>query len=142
MIVQEFVPGRAMSVALMVNGNRTAQLLPCEQRISNDGLFQYLGGSIAREHERIAFDARSAIVGLDGLHGFVGIDFILDDQNRVWFLEINPRLTTSYLGLRRIAQFNLAASMMGNHQEIQWFPDGITWNVQESALAFDIHLKA
>ena len=48
-----------------------------------------------------------------GLAGFVGVDLILDDRedgaNDDRVVEINPRLTTSYVGLRALSRDNLAA---------------------------------
>ena len=38
----------------------------------------------------------------EGLAGWVGIDLIISpDQTQATILEVNPRLTTSYVGLRR-----------------------------------------
>jgi predicted ATP-grasp superfamily ATP-dependent carboligase len=50
-----------------------------------------------------------------GLSGYFGVDLVLGEsadgsQDRV--IEINPRLTTSYLGLRRLARFNLAQALL------------------------------
>ena len=47
---------------------------------------------------------------LPGLWGFVGVDLILDPQPRV--LEINPRLTTSYVGLREAYGINPATWLL------------------------------
>jgi predicted ATP-grasp superfamily ATP-dependent carboligase len=43
-----------------------------------------------------------------GLAGFVGVDLVLADGGPV-VVEINPRLTTAYLGLRRACAANVAA---------------------------------
>ena len=42
---------------------------------------------------------------LDGHFGFIGVDAIITDSN-IFFLEINPRLTTSYIGLRKTLGIN------------------------------------
>ena len=46
--------------------------------------------------------------------GYVGIDMILgpDGPESDVVLELNPRLTTSYLGLRQLARGNLAEAML------------------------------
>ena len=47
--------------------------------------------------------------------GYVGVDLVLGDNadgNGDRVIEINPRLTTSYVGLRAAAQANLAAAML------------------------------
>jgi predicted ATP-grasp superfamily ATP-dependent carboligase len=43
------------------------------------------------------------------------VDLVLGDAadgSRDWAMEINPRLTTSYLGLRTLATTNLAEAML------------------------------
>ena len=42
----------------------------------------------------------------EGYNGFFGIDAILTKDNKILFLEINPRLTTSYIGLSKSLGFN------------------------------------
>ena len=42
---------------------------------------------------------------LDCYFGFIGVDAIITDSN-IFFLEINPRLTTSYIGLRKTLGIN------------------------------------
>ena len=49
---------------------------------------------------------------MPGLQGYVGVDVVLGDDRRDWAIEINPRLTTSYVGLRALARFNLAEAML------------------------------
>ena len=44
----------------------------------------------------------------DGHYGFFGIDAILENNGNIVFLEINPRLTTSYAGLKKTLGFNPA----------------------------------
>ena len=59
-----------------------------------------------------AFDAAEKAVGLfSGLRGYVGVDLILG-QKEVFVLEVNPRLTTSYVGLREVAGFNVGQAMV------------------------------
>jgi hypothetical protein len=63
----------------------------------------------AIEVARRAAEALAAAAG--GLRGYLGIDLVLADGGpRV--IEINPRLTTSYLGLRRVAGANLAGFIL------------------------------
>ncbi len=44
-------------------------------------------------------------------NGYFGIDMIIG-ENEAWVLEVNPRLTMSYLWLREITPFNLAQKML------------------------------
>jgi predicted ATP-grasp superfamily ATP-dependent carboligase len=61
--------------------------------------------------ERAVRLTRQAIETMPGLLGYVGIDIVLgaaEDGSQDWLIELNPRLTTSYIGLRALAQTNLA----------------------------------
>jgi len=46
--------------------------------------------------------------GFTGYDGFFGMDFIISENKEIFFLEINPRLTTSYTFLRESIGFNPA----------------------------------
>jgi predicted ATP-grasp superfamily ATP-dependent carboligase len=119
MILQEFVPGRAASVAFLCGprGQQVA-LLPTFQLLSDDGRFKYRGGELPIPPdlaERAVKLGRRAIECVPGLYGYVGVDLVLggaDDGSRDYAIEINPRLTTSYIGLRALAEFNIAWAML------------------------------
>ena len=46
--------------------------------------------------------------GYSGYNGFFGMDFVISENKEIFFLEINPRLTTSYTFLRESIGFNPA----------------------------------
>jgi predicted ATP-grasp superfamily ATP-dependent carboligase len=54
--------------------------------------------------------ACAAVSLVPGLKGYVGVDLVLTD-NGVQLIEINPRLTTSYIGLRQVVRTNLAQAI-------------------------------
>jgi predicted ATP-grasp superfamily ATP-dependent carboligase len=134
-IVQPFVPGFAASVAFLIGPQQYVALAPAAQHLSDDGEFHYLGGAVPLPNdlaERAARVARRALAVIDGLCGYVGVDVVLGgepDGGDDWVIEINPRLTTSYLGLRRLARTNLAESMlriaMGKEAEPVTWRDGV-----------------
>ena len=97
---------------------RFTPLPACRQWLSNDGRFQYLGG-ITPLPEPLAQRARelgtAAVAALPPTVGYVGIDLVLgaaEDGRDDVVIEVNPRLTTSYVGLRQLARTNLAAAML------------------------------
>ncbi|NIV10374.1 MAG: ATP-grasp domain-containing protein, partial [Aliifodinibius sp.] len=51
--------------------------------------------------------AQRTVELLRGLRGYVGVDMVLTNDEPV-VVEVNPRLTTSYIGLRKVINFNLA----------------------------------
>jgi predicted ATP-grasp superfamily ATP-dependent carboligase len=118
LIVQPFVPGRAASVACLVGAGQPVVLPAAEQRLSADGRFFYRGGSLplpAALNHRAQRLAAQAVRAVSGLFGYVGVDLVLgdaEDSSQDVVIEINPRLTTSYVGLRRLARFNLAEAML------------------------------
>jgi predicted ATP-grasp superfamily ATP-dependent carboligase len=118
LMMQRYTPGFAASVSFLAGTRKRHSLPAAEQRLSRDGRFRYLGGCLPlpnhldRRARRLAERAAECI---EGLNGWFGVDLILgdaEDGSGDVAIEINPRLTTSYLGLRRLARFNLAASLI------------------------------
>jgi tyramine---L-glutamate ligase len=131
-IIQPLIPGFAASVAFLIGPNQSVALPPCAQHL-DDG-FQYLGGSTpipADLASRATSIARSAIARVPGLYGYVGVDVLLGERD--WAIEINPRLTTSYLGLHRLCEGNLADALLrvvrGDEVELSWREKSCEWRV-------------
>jgi predicted ATP-grasp superfamily ATP-dependent carboligase len=118
MLLQPFVAGMPASVAFLLGPNQTVPLAPAAQHLSADGRFHYLGGMLPLTPalaERAVSLGRRAVQPLSGLRGYVGVDLVLgaaDDGSEDYAIEINPRLTTSYIGLRALAVANLAELML------------------------------
>ncbi len=157
LIVQPFVPGVPASVAFLLGPARGTDkpqapargrpvarawglgLPPAAQRLSEDGRFRYLGGSaplapaLAQRAHTIAW---TAVQTRPGLHGYVGVDVVLGDApdgSADWVIEINPRLTTSYVGLRALARGNLAGVLLrvvqgGAKPELGWHEGTVAWS--------------
>jgi hypothetical protein len=111
-VVQPYHPGRAASIAFLVAGDTKIPLEPAEQILSTDGRFAYLGGRFPMspaDAERARRLGERALAGIVGLAGYVGVDLVLgvSEADDV-VLEVNPRLTTSYVGLRQRTSRNLA----------------------------------
>ena len=144
LVVQPFQPGVPFSVAALIDPHRDACSVfpPALQRLSNDGSFRYLGGVVPYWPddldrggiEDLIADVRAAI---PGLCGYVGFDMIRpsDGGQSPVVVEINPRLTTSYLGYRALTHENLAERMLHRrslpptvswqHQRVEFTPDGV-----------------
>lgn len=117
-ILQPYIPGRAASIAWLVGPRQQVALPPAEQILTPDGRFHYQGGrlplepALARRAVRLT---QRAIAAVPGLLGYVGVDIILgpaEDGSQDQVIELNPRLTTSYIGLRALAKTNLAQGML------------------------------
>ncbi|MSU80250.1 MAG: ATP-grasp domain-containing protein [Gemmataceae bacterium] len=130
LIIQEYFKGRAASLAVISGPGEFLVLHPAWQRISRDGRFRYLGGVVPIEGHsaRLAYGMGKMVAEcMDGLQGYFGIDIVLGAEADV-VIEINPRLTTSYIGLRKLCQDNLAhailRAVMGNEiGNLTWSDD-------------------
>lgn len=116
--LEEYCRGVPASAALLCGPAECLALPPCRQRLSDDGQLRYLGGSLPLPSSlaaRAARLAKWAVAALPNAAGYLGVDLVLGeraDGSRDVVIEINPRLTTSYLGLRALCRQNLAGAIL------------------------------
>lgn len=117
--LEEFCEGVPVSVALLCGPAGTCPLPPCRQALSTDGRFTYLGGSLPLDDAADQAPAKQlalrAIKTLGEVTGYLGVDLVLGRDAAPGgdvVIEINPRLTTSYVGLRAASRVNLAQAMI------------------------------
>ena len=134
---EAYVPGRPCSVAVIGD----APLPPGEQHIKiagSPGRLSYHGGSIpAPDVDRAAVNRLVAQVhaAVPGLRGWWGIDFVIPDEPfdgsfDPVLIEVNPRLTTSYLGYRALTDDNLAERLLFPERAfppLRWNPGRATF---------------
>lgn len=108
-LIQPWIKGRSLSVGGVFGlVHRHIRVLPiAEQHLSSDGRFRYLGGTIpadvsAADQAAVEELVLTACDCIPGLRGYVGFDVILPDGQPPILVEINPRLTTSYVGYRQL----------------------------------------
>lgn len=104
MIIQEFIPGIAASMSILCHAGRALLLASNRQMFHFSNGRGHLQGVIvnglpeyATQFNEIANDIADS---LPGLSGYVGVDVVISDNGPL-VVEINPRLTTAYSGLRR-----------------------------------------
>ena len=123
LIRQPFVEGEAMSLAV-INNSETIHVLPlAKQRLSEDGRFHYLGSEIPSTSESSGEVQRIVQLvskHITGLSGYWGVDLIRQRDENWVVVEINPRLTSSYLAYRELACINLAQLMLDFPTELKW----------------------
>ena len=113
-LLQTHVRGTALSQAIVGGPAGLWFCPPCFQHISKDGSFAYQGGStpipksLARRAELLT---EKLVKTLPRWLGWLGVDMILGEEGD-FILEINPRLTTSFVGLNRAAGGGLATSIL------------------------------
>jgi tyramine---L-glutamate ligase len=111
LVMQRYVRGRAASVSLLANGDCAVPLAVNEQRVTAAPAFSYRGGVTPFDHPLAAAAgdaAARACAAIPGLRGYVGVDLVLTGAGPV-LIEVNPRLTMAYLGVRAAVDENVAA---------------------------------
>ena len=112
-LLQTYLEGVHASVSLLVAAHGSLPLSLNGQDVGTGMAFDYRGGVTPLNHPAAqqAFDsAQAAVRQLPGLRGYVGVDMVLA-QEQAWIIEVNPRITTAYIGLRRAIQLNLAQAI-------------------------------
>ena len=128
--LERFCRGIPASVAVLCGPTRHTVLPGGRQRLSDDGRLRYLGGSLPLPSEyawRATRLAERAVAALPEPFGYLGLDLVLGeraDGSDDVVIEINPRLTSSYLGLRALCRHNLAGAML---QAAQGEPMALSW---------------
>jgi tyramine---L-glutamate ligase len=112
-LLQSFVAGTHVSVSLLVGINRCLPLSLNLQLIEAGSPFRYMGSQVPFCHPvgcRAMELACSAVNLIPGLKGYVGVDLVLTEDS-AQLIEINPRPTTSYIGLRQVSSVNVAQAI-------------------------------
>ncbi|HUF36735.1 MAG TPA: ATP-grasp domain-containing protein [Gemmatimonadales bacterium] len=127
LVAQPWIEGEPLSLSLLCAGG-TARLLSCNrQRIAvrggRVGLEAVVVNAVADGDGRFASLGERIAAAVPGLWGYVGVDLVLAPEGPV-VLEINPRLTTSYCGLRTALGLNPAGLVLGllrsSDSPIEW----------------------
>lgn len=125
-MVQAYVKGETLSLSLLLDNddalvlsinkqtiNRTANTLSFTATTINDRASNHFSLAQAKNL------ARQLQHTISGLWGFVGVDFILSEEGPI-IVDINPRLTTSYIGLKQSLGLNPFALLLNlSEQGIQ-----------------------
>ncbi len=108
-LLQEFVVGKACSASLLVSDDIV--LLSLNSQEMTD--FVYTGATVP-----ITVDDLEEIFKvtdrINGLFGYVGIDFILNNGG-LYIIEINPRPTTPIVAFNEVYDINLAELILKNY---------------------------
>lgn len=140
-LLQPWVEGRAVSISAIVVGNEITLLPAVSQAITLPRL-SYQGGAGPlddQSQQRASALAQAALRSLPrSIRGVVGFDLVLADlPAEDCVIEVNPRVTTSYIGLRKIVAGNLAQRIVGLDRSpvqctvlrdsVRWTPEGVVW---------------
>ncbi len=103
-LLQPFHDGIPMSASFLIAEDRPWLIGIGRQRIAlREERFLYQGGVIPVPCPQAEALLGRAVQSVPGLRGFVGVDFLWEPQlGETTVLEINPRATTSFVGLSRL----------------------------------------
>ena len=120
-VIEPWVEGEALSLSLLC-GAAGSELIAINRqriRIAPDGALHFDGvepAAIALHDLRataLRHFAEAVVRSLPGLRGFVGIDLVWHDGAGPVAIEINPRLTSAYVGLSARLARPLGAEILG-----------------------------
>jgi hypothetical protein len=105
-IIQKIIPGTPGSISA-VSKNNNVSILTINKQLINKRNFSYHGGIINYQFKNTRY-LKSVVEQIKerytGLNGYFGIDFIYNN-GEYYFLEINPRFTSSIIGIAELYNF-------------------------------------
>lgn len=143
-VVEEWVDGIPGSVAVLCNSRVDLILPACRQYIRGAKQLEYAGGSFpvsAEFNERARRLAERVIDAMPKTCGYFGIDIVWgEDRCEDSVIEINPRLTTSYVGLRKATHHNLLSILLNSDPQapsISWLQNEFEFEANGTIREFD-----
>ena len=118
-IVQKFIEGDPASVCVLSTGKKSMAISLTKQSVKVSGPNEsssYEGGIVPFEHplkDDASTLAEKVVESFPGLRGYLGVDVVLAEET-AFVLDVNPRLTTSYVGLRKVVDFNIAEALINS----------------------------
>ena len=100
-LIQPFFVGEPRSATFLARPGLPARLLGVGRQdvIRIGASFAYRGGTLLDEELSLDHPARLAVDSIEGLAGPVGVDYLQTPDGPVTVIEVNPRPTTSCVGL-------------------------------------------
>ncbi|MDI1362392.1 ATP-grasp domain-containing protein [Methylotenera sp.] len=138
-IIQPFQQGITASLSMLCRAGK-GWLLSCnKQNISlNADTFNLTGitvNGMQTYWQRFETLARKIAKMLPDAAGYIGVDVIVDVENdKIYVVEINPRLTTSYVGLREAIGHNPAKIILESIKDSQFTMPALQRNMVEISL--------
>lgn len=115
-LMQPYLSGQPASLSCLFKYGKAWLICYNHQQIMMEqGRFKLQGCLVNSPSDRLDFYGgllSKIAVALPGLWGYVGIDIIEHPALGPLVLEINPRLTTSYVGIRRATGINVAEQVL------------------------------
>lgn len=122
-VIEPWVDGDAMSLSLRIGAGDVELLTVNRQRlkVDADGEVSLTEVDIAVNdidptcHTALDQTARAVAAAMPGLAGFVGIDLVWHAERGPVVIEVNPRVTSAYVGMSAALGRNVAAAVLAAH---------------------------
>jgi len=114
-VAQPYMQGAPASLSMLCREGQ-AWLLSCNRQkvCMQSGKFVYAGSvlnGVAEYWDNFEQLGQAIAHAIPSLSGYIGVDVIIHDKG-ISVLEINPRLTTSYVGLHKALHYNPAELLL------------------------------
>ncbi len=121
--LEPWVDGEPLSLSLLCGATHTELLSVNRQRVAldDDGRLAFEGVDVLAiassdpRHAALAELGRQVGRSIPGLRGYVGVDLVWHPRRGPVVIEINPRLTSAYVGLSARLGRNLASEVLARH---------------------------
>jgi predicted ATP-grasp superfamily ATP-dependent carboligase len=138
-VIQPFIHGTPTSINLLAYNGEAYLLSVNHQRIAMTGSGFVLLGCVVngwQKEQRLFYQiGREVVAAMPELWGIIGVD-IMDTGQDLQVLEVNPRVTTSYVGLKESTGINPAALVLDLLEDKRPLPDQIL-----KSLVVDVNLE-
>lgn len=145
-IIQPWHAGEHASMAVLCESSTSFSFLgACSQYIHKGDHVTYLGGKgpiLHEEYDRLKLFVERLLTGIPGAKGWIGIDFLYPSHptrsckiEDFVAVEINPRLTTSYLAYRQWYGPELALGVLGLAADREWNYSALPKSPQDFTVA-------
>ncbi len=122
LIIQPYIAGIPASISMLcLNGKASVLSCNLQKVVLVDSRFVYCGSivnGLLVDYARLSIVAAQIAQAMPDLAGYVGVDVILS-EGTITILEINPRLTTSYVGLHQSLGINPSKLILDSFFEPQ-----------------------
>lgn len=116
LLLQPYLPGRALSMSVISTSNEVKVVAGHQQSVHiQEGAFVFNGAGVNEAAEYLpAMQQMAERVhhAIPGLVGYWGADMILTADGQLTLVEVNPRLTTPYIGLSKLCAENPAQMIL------------------------------
>jgi len=115
-LLQPYIKGQTLSLSGLFFQGECVLICCNQQHISLiDNQFQLNACTVnVKQEKRVDYQALCSQIAqaIPELWGYIGIDLIETEQGELLVLEINPRLTSSYAGIKAATGLNVAAHVL------------------------------